>query len=72
MKTPLQKLWFLTKEGNFHKFKTVFEKFSIDVNSIDKDNNTLLNFAVQCDNEDIASYLIKSGAEINLQNVKLF
>jgi len=68
---PIQVLWFFIKDGNFQKFKEIFEKNKIYCEIRDEDSNSLLNLAVQSNNYEIAEYLISIGADVNSQNVKI-
>jgi hypothetical protein len=69
LKTPIELLCFHIRDGNLHNFKDTFERNKIGLNLQDKFSNSLLNTAVQCNNYEVASYLVNSGANVNLQNV---
>jgi ankyrin repeat protein len=69
LKTALQKLYFHTKDGNFIKFKEIYEKSKLNVDSIDQNGNSLLSLAVQCGCYEVAEYLLNCGADVNSQNV---
>jgi ankyrin repeat protein len=69
--TPLELLWFHIKDNNFIKFKTEIDKHKVNVDSIDNEQNSLLNLAVQCNAYEISEYLLWIGADVNLQNILL-
>lgn len=69
MDEPLKMLLFYIKDNNEPKFKEVFEKNKIDINSTDTNQNTLLCLATQCNALEIVNYLLKYGANPNKQNV---
>jgi ankyrin repeat protein len=70
IKTPAQLLSYYLKDRNIQKFKEYFEKHKINVDTVDNEQNSLLNIAVQCNNSEVVSYLLDLGANVNLQNVK--
>lgn len=72
LKSPPQLLCFHIKDGNFAKFKEIFEKNKVPVDTTDEDMNSLINLAVQSNSFDIVIYLLKAGADVNLQNVNIF
>ena len=63
-------LFFYIKDGNYQNFIELFSKFKINIENKDKNGNTYLNLAVQCDNETIVLYLLGKGANVNTQNKK--
>lgn len=63
-------LKFYIKDGNFVKFKELFEKNKYLIDKFDENGDTLLNIAVKCNHYEIASYLLDHGADVNSQNVK--
>lgn len=63
-------LFFYIKDGNYQNFIELFTKFKINPENKDKNGNTYLNLAVQCDNETIVLYLLGKGANVNTQNKK--
>jgi hypothetical protein len=69
LKSPPEMLSFHILDGNFGKFKEIFEKYKINVDTVDKDRNSLLNLAVQSNSLEIAEFLLNMGADVNLQNV---
>ena len=64
-------LFFYIKDGNAEKFRDVFLKYKINPETKDKDGNTFLNLAVQCDCLKIVLFLINHGANVNTQNRKM-
>ena len=66
-----ESLFFYIKDSNYQTFVELFSKFKLDTEEKDKEGNTFLNLAVQCDCEDIVNYLISKGANVNTQNKKL-
>lgn len=68
MKNLIEMICFHIKDGNYQKFKEIFERNAINVESKDDDNNTLLAIAVRSNNFDIVSYLLKHNAHVNTQN----
>lgn len=64
-------LFFYIKDNNYQTFVELFCKFKLDTEEKDKEGNTFLNLAVQCDCEDIVNFLISKGANVNTQNKKL-
>lgn len=62
-------LKFYIKDGNFVKFKELFEKNKYLIDKFDENGDTLLNIAVKCNHYEIASYLLDHGADVNSQNV---
>jgi hypothetical protein len=68
-KNPFITLCFYIKDANYQKFCEIFEKNKIGINSVDEDNNSLLNLAVQCNCYEIAQYVLNCGCDPNLQNV---
>jgi len=62
-------LKFYIKDGNFDKFKELFEKNKYLIDKFDENGDTLLNIAVKCNHYEIASYLLDHGADVNSQNV---
>ena len=69
LKTAIDRLYFHTKDDNIEKFKAIFEKSKINVDTINENGNSLLSFAVQCNSYDICEYLLNIGADVNSQNV---
>ncbi len=69
--SPPELLSFHIKDGNYGKFREVFEKNKVKVDLLDSDKNSLLNLSVQSDSYEIAKYLLNSGADVNLANVSL-
>jgi hypothetical protein len=65
----LGKLWLYIKDNNYHKFEQMIDKHPNLIESVDKNENTLLNVAVQCNNKSIAQHLLELGAKVNTQNV---
>ena len=70
--SPLEQLFFHIKDGNFIRFKNIFDRNKFLIESIDEHKNTLLNIAVQCSNYEISKYLLINGAKVNTQNVYYF
>jgi hypothetical protein len=70
-KNPVDQLRIYIKDNNFNKFQQLMSKHLNLIESGDKHKNTLLNLAVQCNNIDIARYLLELGAKVNTQNVSL-
>lgn len=66
-----ESLFFYIKDSNYQTFVELFSKFKLDTEERDKEGNTFINLAVQCDCEDIVNYLISKGANVNTQNNKL-
>ena len=71
LKTIEEILFFLIKENNIREFKNILERFQVNINSTDKEKNTFLIFAVQCNSFDLVNYLIEKGTKINEQNIYL-
>ena len=71
LKTIEEILFFLIKENNIREFKNILERFQVNINSTDKEKNTFLIFAVQCNSIDLVNYLIEKGSKINQQNASL-
>lgn len=67
---PSEILRFYIKDGNFAKFKELFEKNKYLIDSMDDNCDSLLNISVKCNHYEIASYLLDHGADVNSQNVK--
>ena len=63
-------LRFYIKDGNFVKFKELFERNKNLLDCLDENWDTLLNIAIKCNHYEIASFLLDHGADVNLQNVK--
>ena len=70
LKNELEKLVYSIKDSNFSQFKTIIEQFAIPPNTTDKHGNTLLSIAIQANSFQIANYLLNSGADPNISNVK--
>lgn len=66
-----QSLSFYIKDGDYVHFFNDYEKNKIHVNSVDEENNSLLNLAVQCNCPEIVEFLLCKGADPNLQNVRI-
>ena len=64
-------LFLFIKDGNFQTFKEKFNKFKINPENKDKNGNSYLNLAVQCDCKKIVDFLLSSGADVNSQNNRL-
>ena len=64
-------LFLFIKDGNFQTFKEKFNKFKINPEYKDKNGNSYLNLAVQCDCKKIVDFLLSSGADVNSQNNRL-
>jgi ankyrin repeat protein len=62
-------LKFYIKDGNFVKFKDLFEKNKYLIDKLDDNGDSLLNISVKCNHFEIASYLLDNGADVNSQNV---
>ena len=62
---------FYIKDGNFRKFKPLYDNNINLTEAKDQSENTLLNIAVQSNNMQIAKYLIENGAKVNTQNVNI-
>ena len=71
LKTIEEIMFFLIKENNIREFKNILERFQVNINSTDKEKNTFLIFAVQCNSIDLVNYLIEKGSKINQQNASL-
>ena len=69
---PSDIIRFYIKDGNFVKFKELFERNKTLLDCLDENWDTLLNIAVKCNHYEIASYLLDHGADVNLQNVKFY
>ena len=70
LKSELEKLVYCIKDLNFYAFKRIFEQFAVPPNTTDKHGNTLLSIAIQANSFQIANYLLNSGADPNISNVK--
>ena len=64
-------LFFYIKDGNYQNFIELFYKHHVNLEVKDKDGNTFLNLAVQCDCDKIVTFLLKKGSNVNTQNNKL-
>ena len=71
LKNELEKLAYFIHDLNFYEFKLMFEKYSISPNLIDKHGNTLLSLSVQSNCFQITNYLLNSGADPNISNVRI-
>ena len=71
LKNELEKLVYFIHDLNFYEFKLMFEKYSISPNLIDKHGNTLLSLSVQSNCFQITNYLLNSGADPNISNVRI-
>ena len=67
---PSEILRFYIKDGNYVKFKELFDKNKFLIDSIDDNLDSLLSIAVKCSDYEIATYLLDHGADVNSQNVK--
>ena len=63
-------LFFLIKENNFREFKDITDKYRVNTESRDKEGNTFLIFAVECEFIDFVKWLVQKGANIDAQNLK--
>ena len=72
LRSPPEMLSFYIRDVNFPKFKEVFEKSRVNVDTTDADGNSLLTMSVLSESYEIAKYLLNLGADVNLQNVKIF
>ena len=72
LKNELEKLVYFIHDLNFYEFKLMFEKYSISPNLSDKHGNTLLSLSVQSNCFQITNYLLNSGADPNISNVKIY
>ena len=61
-------LFFHIKDRNYPMFKSIFEKYTINPETFDKEGNSLLSLAVQSNSFLIVNYLINCGASVNTQN----
>ena len=61
-------LFFHIKDRNYPIFKSIFEKYTINPDTFDKEGNSLLSLAVQSNSFLIVNYLINCGASVNTQN----
>lgn len=66
--SPYLKLFYYIKDNNFKTFKDLFEKEHFNIEYKDKDENTMLNLAVQANNYEITNFLINRGSDVNTQN----
>jgi ankyrin repeat protein len=64
-----EKIMFYIKDGNYRKFKSLYDNNINLTEAKDQLENTLLNIAVQSNNMQISKYLIENGAKVNTQNV---
>ena len=69
-KNELERLIYCIKDLNFYQFKNIYEQYSLSPNLMDKQGNTLLSIAVQANCFQISNYLLNSGANPNISNVK--
>ena len=70
-KNYTETLFLYIKHSDYHNFIKIFERIKPNPNILDKDGNSLLNLAVQCDSKNIVNYLLCKGADPNTQNNKL-
>ena len=71
LKDELEKLIYSIKDLNFPLFKRIFEQYSIGPNLNDEKGNSLLSLAVQSNCFQIVNFLLNSGADPNISNVRL-
>ena len=64
-------LFFYIKDGNAEQFINTFLKFKMNTETKDKEGNSFLNLAVQCDCLKVINFLLNHGANVNTQNKKL-
>ena len=72
LKDELEKLIYSIKDSNYSLFRKIFEQFAIPPNIQDKKGNTILSLAVQSNCFQIVNFLLNSGANPNISNVKIF
>ena len=72
LKDELEKLIYSIKDSNYYLFRRIFEQYTISPNLQDKKGNTLLSLAVQSNCFQIVNFLLNSGANPNISNVKFF
>ena len=71
LNNEIEKLIYCIKDLNFPQFKIIFEKHTLSPNLQDKNGNTLLSLAVQSNSFQISNYLLNSGADPNISNVRI-
>lgn len=71
LKDELEKLIYSIKDLNFPLFKRIYEQYSIGPNLNDEKGNSLLSLAVQSNCFQIVNFLLNSGADPNISNVRL-
>ena len=72
LKDELEKLIYSIKDSNYILFRQIFEQYTISPNTQDKKGNSLLSLAVQSNCFKIVNFLLNSGANPNISNVKIF
>jgi ankyrin repeat protein len=67
----LSVLAFHIQDKHLHNFKEIFEKYTIDINQKDTNDDSLLIIAVKSNCYDIVEYLLENSAEVNIQDSNL-